>query len=316
MHEQTPEGIVMHQHHYVKQLNLLDMTGVDPDNLDMSCSEAQHSAYLSLLGGLSWLVQTRMNVSVFVCALQRNAKSPKLEHYVKLNRLTKWVKHKKCQLTYKKLVGPLKVLTISDSAFKKEDCTGLAMRGALICIAEKNDSTPGGNLHVIEFYSRKQRRITRSTFAAELHGLADAVEFSKLVAFAVHECLVPNVTPRELVTAEETGTLKLSIEAVIDAMSVFDALVVPETRMPSESSLIMVLLQIKELLRTHTLKRLWWVDTVDMVADGLNKGSVNRQALMLLGQTGVWTLTKAGEFHTENVQVTLKSTAQTGSYSD
>ena len=169
---------------------------------------------------------------------------------------------------------------------------------------------------MIEFYSRKQRRITRSTFAAELHGLADAVEFSKLVAFAVHECLVPNVTPRELVTAEETGTLKLSIEAVIDAMSVFDALVVPETRMPSESSLIMVLLQIKELLRTHTLKRLWWVDTVDMVADGLNKGSVNRQALMLLGQTGVWTLTKAGEFHTENVQVTLKSTAQTGSYSD
>jgi hypothetical protein len=30
MHEQTPEGIVMHQHHYVKQLNLLDMQALTP----------------------------------------------------------------------------------------------------------------------------------------------------------------------------------------------------------------------------------------------------------------------------------------------
>lgn len=67
---------------------------------------------------------------------------------------------------------------------------------------------------------------------------------------------------------EGSGGLSLSIEAVIDAKSVFDSLVSQETKIPLESSLIMPLLQLKECLKTHTLKRLWWCDTTDMVADG------------------------------------------------
>ena len=209
MHEQdmATGTVVMHQQHYVKQLNTLDMSCVDMNKQEQPCTEQQHAAYLSSLGGLSWLVQTRMDVCVYVCALQMVAKAPLVEHYIKLNRLVKWVKHRKCYLTYRKLNGPLKILTVSDSAFKKEDLTGLAMRGEIVAICESNSENPGGTMHVIDFYSRKQRRITRSTFAAELHGLADALEFSKIVVFAVHECLVPRVTPRELVEAEESGSL-------------------------------------------------------------------------------------------------------------
>ena len=36
--------------------------------------------------------------------------------------------------------------------------------------------------------------------------------------------------------------------------------------------------------------KLWWVDTRDMVADGLNKGAVPRLALQELARKGHWLL--------------------------
>ena len=79
----------------------------------------------------------------------------------------KWVKRRKCPLRYAKLQSPFRIVVISDSAFRKEDKTGLAMRGAIVGIAEQHQTHPGGKIHVIEFYARKQRRVVRSTFSAE-----------------------------------------------------------------------------------------------------------------------------------------------------
>ena len=174
--------------------------------------------------------------------------------------------------------GSLRILIVSDSAFRKEDSSGLAMRGAVLCIAEAavSSTCPGGKVHIIEYYSRRQRRITRSTFAAELHGLADSLEIGKIIAMACTEISTPNLTASKLSQLEESGKLSMPIEAVIDAKSVFDSLTVTDIKVPSEASLIMILLSVKESLLSHTLKALWWVDTVDMLADGLNKGAVSR----------------------------------------
>ena len=146
---------------------------------------------------------------------------------------------------------------------------------------------------MLEYYSRRQRRVTRSTFGAELHGLADGTELAKLIGYAISELLLPHqVSPADLVRREESGTLALQMEAVIDCKSVFDALANPDTQTPSESSLIMILCQLKELLTTGTLHALWWVDTVDMAADGLNKGMIGRGVLLNLGLKGLWTVTQ------------------------
>ena len=47
MHEQTSDGIKMHQQHYVKQLNSMDTTGINPDKPE-PLTVVQQSAYLSL----------------------------------------------------------------------------------------------------------------------------------------------------------------------------------------------------------------------------------------------------------------------------
>ena len=100
---------------------------------------------------------------------------------------------------------------------------------------------------------------------------------------------------------EETGQLSIAIEAVIDAKSVFDSLAATDIKTPSEASLIMILLSIKESLCSYTLKTLWWVDTVDMLSDGLNKGAVPRTAL-LQSQNGIWSVAKPAVSFSEKTQ--------------
>jgi len=69
----------------------------------------------------------------------------------------------------------------------------------------------------------------------------------------------------------------------------FDALKAEEVQVPSEQSLILPLLQLKESLRTTTLKSIVWCDTRDMVADGLNKGVIARRDLLNFSMTAQYT---------------------------
>jgi hypothetical protein len=305
LHEQTSEGIYLHQQHYVKQLHNLsvhEIKGLEPTT---RLTEQQQKMFSSVLGGLSWLIQTRLDIAIYVCALQRASKQATVEHYIRLNKVVKWVKKVPSGIWYKKLTGKTKILVISDSAFKREDATGLAMRGAIIAIASKEDHHPGGLLHIIEFYARKQRRVTRSTYAAELQALADSIEVGRLIALAATEINRANITATQLYQLEGQGKLALSVEACIDAKSVYDSLRMPETKAPAEQSLIMVLLSIKEMLKAHILKKLWWIHTEDMLADGLNKGSISRNALLHAAHTGEWKLLKTTAQHEEKVHVPI-----------
>jgi hypothetical protein len=109
---------------------------------------------------------------------------------------------------------------------------------------------------------------------------------------------------------EEKGQLTLPIHGVIDARSVFDALAADEIRPPSEISLIMMLCGIKEMLRTGVMRRMWWVDTKDMIADGLNKGACSRESLMQLGDTGEWKVNCKPVGFTEPVHQPIRSTLE------
>ena len=307
-HEQSSDNqtIRLHQNHYTSQLGLMDLSQIDLKK-NKPLNEAQTAEYLSLLGGLSWTTQTRMDTAIYVCALQRAAKAPLAEHAARLNMVAKWAKRKAAYLTYNRLPTPCVTVVISDSAFRKEDTRGLAMRGAIIGVGTEQLETPGGGIHVLEFYSRKQRRVTRSTFSAELNGLSDSFEFGRMISQTLAEIVahVPKAT--DLTRLEESGKLPVPMVCVVDARSVYDALVQDEIRPPSEVSLVMMLCGIKESMRSGSIRRLFWVDTKDMVADGLNKGAVSRAALLTLGETGHWTIAYAPIGFTEKLYQPVRS---------
>lgn len=301
--------IILHQRPCVKQLKLMEAAVLNAMKSDELLPLALVEQFQSLLGALSWLTQTRLDICVYVVALQRAAKSPSAEHAIRLNRVAKWVKRKDSCLVFCVLLNPIRIVAISDSAFRKEDAVGLAIRGAIIALVDAlfGADALGGAVHVLEFYSRKQRRVTRSTFSAELNALSDAIDIGRLIALTFSELLRPYPQASVLVKLEEQGSFVIALHAVVDAKSVFDAIAAPEIKTPTEVSLVMQLCAVKEALTSRSLSKLWWCSTGDMIADGLNKGAVSRQKLIEFASTGVWRLEKAAIGHSERVHLPIQS---------
>ena len=298
----------LHQNHFAQRLKNVDLTGVSVKMTTQLLNEEQLQRYMSSLGSVAWLVQTRTDVAIYIQALQRATKQATVSHLLRLSCVIKWCRRKPTHLTFVHLRTPtLKVLIISDAAFRREDVSGLAMRGAIISIGENHRDHPGGLSNVIEYYSRRQRRVVRSTFGAETNGAADAVEIGRMIAYTMAEITTPNCTAAILTRLDETGQLPLRMQLIVDCRSLYDALKMDETQVPREASLIMLLLQLKESLRTGSLESIVWCDTRDMVADGLNKGIIARKDLINYSTSANWILQHPFQTFREKRKVPVSS---------
>ena len=69
-------------------------------------------------------------------------KAPTLGHIRRANRLLRWIRRnqKRLGVYFKPLRTPLRVITLSDSAFKAQDYQGLVMRGCVILLAETKEA--------------------------------------------------------------------------------------------------------------------------------------------------------------------------------
>ena len=292
-HVQTDAGINTHQTTYAQQLQLIDATSIKSHPDEELVNETMHSLYMSLLGGLAWLVLTRVDLSVFVQALQRRAHAPRVCDIKRLNTVVRYAKRRPLGLFYGKLLTDKpSLLTFSDAAFKAlvEESSGLALRGCCILLADVTGNLFGsteGRCHMLEFICRRQRRVVRSTFSAELNGLIDSVETAILIQIMMYElwhgC---GQDFSKLANMQEDGQLEPYIMLATDARAVFDAIAATDVCEPAECSLKLHLLALRDKIRRNVVRYLHWMDTRDMLADGLTKGSVDRAALRLTASTG------------------------------
>ena len=81
------------------------------------------------------------------------------------------------------------------------------------------------------------------------------------------------------------------MDAGVDAKSVFDSVAAETVRTPADRHLLLHALAVREFLDDGRLRRLYWLDTFDMMADGLTKGAVDRAALIAATSRGEWHLT-------------------------
>ena len=152
--------------------------------------------------------------------------------------------------------------------------------------------------HLIEFLARRQKRVVRSTFSAELNGLLDNLEQAILVQMAVHEIL--NGKKRVITQLREdleTGKLQPDLDCVVDARALFDAVAAADPCTPLECSLKLHLLDIRDKLACGMIKKLYWADTRDMVADCMTKGGVLRTMIQNLCAQGKVILSQECKVH-------------------
>ena len=74
----------------------------------------------------------------------------------------------------------------------------------------------------------------------------------------------------------EGGKLYPPIEFCVDAKAVFDAISAPDACEFAESSLKLHLISVRDRMTHGLIRRFYWVDTRDMLADGLTKGGIDR----------------------------------------
>jgi hypothetical protein len=123
----------LHQNHFAQRLKNIDLTGVPIESTNERFNKEQLNQYVPGLRSVAWLLQTRFDVATYIQALQRATKHATVSHLLRLSCVIEWCRCKLVHLTFVRLrTATLKVLNISDAAFRREDVSGMAMRGAII----------------------------------------------------------------------------------------------------------------------------------------------------------------------------------------
>ena len=202
-----------------------------------------------------------------------------------MNIVTRYMKRHNSGLKSVAIKHPLNFTGFIDAAFKSipEESTGLALRGLAAVLHSDDSEGPGskdGLANLVVFTVRRQRRVVRSTFSAELNGLVDSVEQLLLLQVTLHQLYTgTSQTPEMMVDMLEAGMLYPPLDLSVDARAVYDAVAATDTCEPAESSLKLHLLSVRNRMETRVIRKFHWVDARDMLADGLTKGGIDRELL-------------------------------------
>ena len=142
--DKVTKEITLDQVAYASNLRCIahpQLTGSKHEDL---CCPALHQLYMSLLGAVAYLSHTRVDVVVFICAGQRFAQKPQIQHVRRLNKLLLWIQRNPKKLIYRRFQQSTSsskgthLRMISDAAYKKETDDGYSLRGALYCRGSGN----------------------------------------------------------------------------------------------------------------------------------------------------------------------------------
>ena len=278
-----------HQGNYIRQIREMSVDSTALAKPDTDCEKNQHATYLSIVGALAWGVLTIPAIAVYIAYLQRQVAAPKLRHCRDASRLVrlphKLFKDDQYALVYHKLSGPLVIYAVGDSAFSAGEFEGLALRGSFVLVAERDaGSKPrlGGKAQVLDDYYRKHTRVCRSTFTAELHNLIDICNQALIVRSMLVELEVGPTSPSQLAEIIDTGQHMISVEGVVDARAAYDAVTADVVRTPDDKRMLLHALKLREWLDRGAARALWLCDTLDMIADGMTKGRIDRDDILKL----------------------------------
>ena len=105
-----------------------------------------HNCFMTLLGATAWVLQTRMDIAVYVSALQRRMQTARAIDLRRLNRVIRATQRNPQGLHDHQLPEPRVLLAVGDSAFQaptEEEITEgsdpLVMRGYILAWAHRTN---------------------------------------------------------------------------------------------------------------------------------------------------------------------------------
>ncbi|CAE7741630.1 unnamed protein product [Symbiodinium microadriaticum] len=265
-HTQSEDGsICLDQIRFLSACKPIVQTSVMSGSPEELLPEDARRQFLSLLMTIAYGLLTRPDVAVFITALQRESHQAKTIHAKRLNVLLKWLQANPRKITFPAMTRPDALLQISDSSYRAKAEDGLSVRGLVSIrvllkgIEEGHRDMP---CHLLDFASKAQRHVTRSTFSSELFAATDATDIGLLHTIAIHELehgVLSSADAKRAIDGELECSTKLAL--VVDAKSVSTAVVAATVKVPAEPSLLLHVCWLRALLSKQRLWRLYWADT-------------------------------------------------------
>ena len=262
------------------------------------------ACFLTLLGAVAWMNQTRMEMIIYVSALQRHSKKPRALHLRRLNRVVRHMQKHPQGLEYRKLPMPVSMIGVGDSAFKApggssspddEDQTdALVVRAYIIALGHFDRSRNTWLLQILDFVSSKQKHVCKGVWAGELHNQCDTFDHASILRSFFEEVRHGCLNADELRRRQDAGTMGLPLEIMTDSYSIFSYLKAAHLKYPADKSTYFHLAHLFAAVQEHRINKFTWIDTRDMLVDAMTKGKLDRGTL-IKAMRGSWHLEHKNE---------------------
>ena len=133
--------------------------------------------------------------------------------------------------------------------------------------------------HLLDWLQGQLKQVSRATFTSETFACINTVGHMILLEILLHQLANGAITLDEARKLTDGRGHVFEFGVNIDAMSVLTALESVNLHQPSKTSFLAHLAWLQDKIKSGTITWLRWVDTRDMYADGLTKGSVRRDRL-------------------------------------
>ena len=278
-HVRHPDGSVeMNQDAYIDAMKPIQHPELTGRRSTDACTAEVHQLYQSLLGAVAYSLLSQAWAAVFVIALQRKTAAPQNIHVRRLNLLLAALQRQKRKLFFPAMRCARTIVVYSDASFAKESETkGYGMRGAVYL---RMGTFQGKSVcHLLESQCQSLKLVTRSTFASETLAAVGAVDSLVPLLVSMQEVVHGALNPDQARSLRELGGFAFQSELRVDAMNLFYAVTAKYPKLPAEKALYIHVAWLRDLFRRRVPSLLSWCDTRDMVADGLTKGKIDRDAL-------------------------------------
>ena len=225
-------------------------------------TEEEKEPLRSAIGQLCWLAnQTRPDIAYEVCQLSVRYNNAQVLDIVNANKTIKKVKHNKLILKYPKLKFNDKVIlkVFSDASFNNLP-NGGSQGGFVIFLCDHLN-----NASLIQWQSKRIRRVAKSTLAAECLALEDAVDAGFYLKCVVTELL--GLAPENV-----------ELRCYIDNKSLHDNLH-STTNVKEEKRLVLDIALLKEMMEKEEITSVEFVESKEQLADCLTKQGASAELL-------------------------------------
>lgn len=263
MHHQDGT-ITMDLCRYIDAIQTIDIPEKDMSDKDRKLTEKEITRLRKAIGETLWVTtQTRPAEMYRASELAGATSDPRVRHLLKANEVIRRLKEDNQPLTFRPIGDDNAIRIYSDAAWGNREGGG-SQGGGITCIADRS-----GHFNPLGWFSRRLRRVVRSTFGGETLACLDATDEGVCTALLWDE-LMGNAKWDPETHSHTSIRPRIPVHYLTDCRSLYDHLLHRGSH-TLEKRLTIDMEILREYLDSRTIACVHWVPTEVQLADALTK---------------------------------------------